>query len=350
MKIKNSFIKDLMDSMLDDYKFDLYEPIFIVSNGNKAQKYYINNTINMYLEHHPEFNVSFLKDIKNTLIDIVKDDIIIDLNNKLILKELYKIIFWIDCINRTLDIISDKHYPKKYFAGYQSDNREIKKEMNKNKGMIVNSRTKLVSKGENRLNWWFHNILNKNKKLTKFYLNMFTLIDIEKCTFIEKEDEEVVEKFFNFLNSKMVQIITDNIICKSLSILLYHEFKYYLKIDEKEIEPLITNIMLKLYNYEPNYEEFNKTIYLRSTIEYFPIFGAKRTSQFTKKEKDFIRSNMLKDYKLNNKDKKNNNKNFDYKSFDLSLELLLKKPHTQFLMKYPVEFFRKNPKYSTIKN
>ena len=41
-------------------------------------------------------------------------------------------------------------------------------------------------------------------------------------------------------------------------------------------------------------------------------------------------------------------KDFDNNEFDKLFELILKKPHIQFLHKYPVELFRKNPKYSTL--
>ena len=342
MKTKNNFIQDLINSISEDYKFDLYEQRFIVSKGVRTSKYYINDTIELYSHYNDELDENFLNAVKSTLEDIVKNDIVISLDDKIILKELYKIIFLINSTNKALDFISSKNYPKKFLAGYQSDKKEIAKEAKKHKGMIVNSRVNIISKGEHRLNWWFHHILNMNPKLTKYYLNMFTLIDLEKCTFIEKEDEKVIEKFFNFLNSKTVQMTTENAILKNLSILLYDELKYFLKIEEKNIEPLITELMFKLYNYKPNYEEFNKVIYLRSTINYFPIFGAKRNTEFDKKEKNFIRSNILKDAELNNI------KDFYYKSFDMTMELLFKKPHTQFLLKYPVEFFRKNPKYSTI--
>lgn len=345
METKNNFIYDLMGSMQESYKFDLYEQKFIMPTGIKSQKNYIDNTLITYKNYHKEFNFYFLNAVKNTLYDIVKNDIVISLDNKIILKELYKIIFLIDSTNRIINFISRKNYPKKYFADYQSDSKEIKRVMKSHKGMIVNSRTKLISKGEHRINWWFHNILNKNKKLTKFYLNMITMIDFERCTFLENEDEVVVERFFNFVDSKIVQIVTSNVVLKSLSILLYHQLKDYLKIKKKDdLELYVSILMEELYNYTPNFEEFNRIIYLRSTVNYFPIFGAKRTSEFNKKEKEFIRANILKDRKLNKK------KDFDYKGFDISLELIFKKPHSQFLLKYPVEFFRRNPKYSTSQN
>ena len=73
-----------------------------------------------------------------------------------------------------------------------------------------------------------------------------------------------------------------------------------------------------------------------------PIFGAKRNSHFNKNEKEFIKKTMYKELTLREKIK------FNHKEFNLLFESLLKKPHIQFLLKYPVEFLRINPKYSTI--
>ena len=100
--------------------------------------------------------------------------------------------------------------------------------------------------------------------------------------------------------------------------------------------------MLNLYNYKPNDEEFNKTIYFRSSIKFMPIFGAKKSTHYNTHEKKFIKTNILKE--LSTKEQKDFNNN----EFDNLFELILKKPHMQFLLKYPVELFRKNPKYSSI--
>ena len=342
MKQKNNFLQNLINSISDDYILDLYEQRFIIPKGTKSQENYIDNTIHLYSQYHESFNPYFLKDVNITFKNILKEDIVIDLDNIIILKELYKIIFLIDYTNQILDFISEKNYPNKYFASIQSDKREIKRDEKKHKSIIVNSKSQILSKGEHRLNWFFNHIYALNPKMVKYYLHIFTLIDLERCKFVKEENEEIQLKVLNFLESKLIQRTTDKDILKSLSILLHAQLKHFLKIKDTKAKEYVSEIMQVLYNYSPNDEEFNKTIYFRSSIKLMPIFGAKRTSYFSHDEKDFIQKNILKE--LSNKERRN----FDNKEFNKLFELLLKKPHMQFLMKYPVELFRKNPKYPTI--
>ena len=191
MKQKNNFINDLLKFTSKDYIFDLYESRYIIPSGVKSVEYYINNTLDLYFEYHKTLNPNFFNKVKDLFIKIVKNDKIIELDNKIILKELYKIIFVIDYTNQLLDFISEQSYPKKYFAFIQSDKREIKREEKKHKSMIVNSRTPIIEKGEHRLNWWFNHIYAENQKVVKFYLHMFALIDLERCNFIKKESKEL---------------------------------------------------------------------------------------------------------------------------------------------------------------
>ncbi len=303
---------------------------------------FASGSLDLYFEYHKTLNPNFFNKVKDLFIEIVKNDKIIELDNKIILKELYKILFLIDNTNQLLDFISQPSYPKKYFASYQSDKREINREKKRHKNMIVKAKTPIVHKGEHRLNWWFNDMFAKNQKVVKFYLHIFTLIDLERCNFIKKESKELQLKVINFLESKLIQRTGENDILKSLSILLHSELKYFLKIKDTKAKEQVTQIILNLLNYKPNDEEFNKTIYFRSSIKFMPIFGAKKDSHYDINEKFFIKTNILKE--LSTKEQKD----FDNNEFDKLFELMLKKPHIQFLNKYPVELFRKNPKYSTL--
>ena len=137
MKQKKNFINDLLKAISKDYIFDLYESRHIIPSGVKSPEYYINNTLDLYFEYHKTLNPNFFNKVKDLFIEIVKNDKIIELDNKIILKELYKILFLIDNTNQLLDFISEKNYPKKYFASYHSDKREIKREEKRHKKMIV---------------------------------------------------------------------------------------------------------------------------------------------------------------------------------------------------------------------
>lgn len=342
MKIKKDFINELLNSISKDYIFDLYKPRYFTPKGVKSPEFYVENTINLYFEYHNSLNSNFFNKVKNIFKQISANDKIIDLNDKIILLELYKIMFLIDYTNQLLDFISQPSYPKKYFASYQSDKREINRQKKKHKGMIVKPKTILVYKGEHRVNWWFNEMFEKNQKVVKFYLHAFTLMDLEKCNFIKREKEEIQEIFMNFLESKLIQRTTDKDILKSLAILLHSELRYFLKIQDTKAKEFTREILEYLFDYTPNDEEFNKTIYFRSSIKFMPIFGAKDTSHYLKLEKEFIKKTIYKELSLREKI------NFNHKEFNLMFESYIKNPHILFLYKYPVEFFRKNPKYSTI--
>lgn len=342
MKIKKDFINDLLKAISKDYILDLYLFRYLIPNGVKSQEFYVDNTINLYFDYHETLNSNFFNKVKNVFIQIVKNDKIIELDNKIILKELYKILYLIDVTNELLDFISQPSYPKKYFASYQSDKREINRQKKKHKGMIVKAKAPLIYKGEHRVNWWFNDMFEKNQKVVKFYLHAFTLMDLEKCNFIKKEKEELQELFINFLESKLIQKTTDKDILKSLAILLHSELRHFLKIQDMKAKEFTREILEHLFDYTPNDEEFNKTIYFRSSIKFMPIFGARKTTFYTENEKGFIKKNIYKELSLREKI------NFNHEDFNLIFDNYIKNPHIQFLYKYPVEFFRKNPKYSTI--
>lgn len=185
-------------------------------------------------------------------------------------------------------------------------------------------------------------MFEKNPKIVKFYLHSFTLMDLEKCNFIKKENEEIQLQVINFLESKLIQNTTEKDILKSLAILLHYELKYFLKLKDTNAKEKTTDILENLFNYFPNNEEFNRTIYFRSSIKFMPIFGAKKMPHYNKNEKEFIKKNIYKELTLREKIK------FNHKEFNLVFDAYIKNPHIQFLLKYPVEFFRINPKYFTI--
>ena len=95
MKTKVNFIHDLLNSISDDYILDLYEQRFIIPTGLKKSSYYIDNTIDLYADYHKTLNPNFFNKVKDIFIDILKDDKIIELDNKIILQELY-------CIYRSI--------------------------------------------------------------------------------------------------------------------------------------------------------------------------------------------------------------------------------------------------------
>jgi len=93
-----------------------------------------------------------------------------------------------------------------------------------------------------------------------------------------------------------------------------------------------------------NDEEFNARVYIRSVVSWFPIFGASRKKEvLTKKEIDFLRKQLIKFER-----RLDPNFKYDAIAFNQMIQIYLEYPHTTFLQKYPVEFLRKNSKYSPL--
>jgi hypothetical protein len=127
---------------------------------------------------------------------------------------------------------------------------------------------------------------------------------------------------------------------KSLGILLYWEQINFLKIKKDDAEVNVKSIIYELFNEDINCFEFHNAIWIKSSV-YIPIFAASKNDNLDNDEKNLIKKRMLEElhsdiFSATNSDK-----------FDLLFDIFIKSPHIQFLQKYPVELFRKNPKYSS---
>ena len=157
----------------------------------------------------------------------------------------------------------------------------------------------------------------------------------------DKKEKEKTEKIFHFYENRLTQKTTQKAVLKSLGILLHYEFKHYLKIGDTKSKELITDMMTSIYNTKVNDDEFNRHIYLASTVSLFPIFGAKKNKHFIQREKDIIKNLLIKDMRKDKKDIKIN-----YSDIDLLLEQHLETQHIEYLKKQPIELLKINEKYS----
>lgn len=326
------------------YISDLYLENYTYPIDIHYKKDIINNTLNFYLSHHPTFNINAFNQLSYLTIEqIIKYDKAIKIENKIIYKELYKILFLIDITFEALKFIKHINYPKQYFASIQSDKKRVKTEINNHKKLIINNRS-ISSKGELRVNWYFYNLFKKNKDLLQFFLNIYTLVDITKASFLHTESKDTVLKVLHFFNDKLTQKTTPRALIKNLGILLHYEFKNYLKIKDTNSKKLIAEIIPYIFDAEPpNDEEFNNYIYLSSTLSFFPIFGATKTNPYPNIRQQEIKSMFIKILKS-----ENYRTQIENSFLDKGIKELLEQPHMIFLEKYPVELFRINPKYSSL--
>lgn len=340
-KQSQSTLQDLFKTLSQEYYFDMHIPNYKVINERFNLEQKIQNTKELYCKYHPNFDIkSFNKVPMHFLKEIVKNDSVIYLDDTLILKELYKIIYLIDMTNNINDFIKTKKYERHLKA-----NKNITTQMNSHRKYLLVGSSPISYRGEHRLNWHFLNNFKKEKKITKFFLEAMVLKDIEKISGFYEMDEDKIIQILTFYENRLIQRTNQKAVLKSLGILLHYEFKYYLNIGDNDSQKLVVDIMSNIYDTKVNDDEFNRKIYLASTVSFNPIFAAKKNNHFLNKEKTIIRNLLIKDMRIQNPKMK-----IDYKVIDMFLEQHLKTQHLDYLGKYPSELLKINEKYSHLKS
>lgn len=331
-------LQNLIKSISSEYYMDMHVDNYLKIQGKYTLKHKIENTKNMFCKYHPDFDIeTFNKFPDHFLEEIVENDTTIYFDEKYIYLELYKILFLIYLTMQLQKYIKTSKYQK-----HLKKNKNLKSQKRSHKQFILPS-SYISDKGEHRLNYHYLNSLLKEKKATKFFMYILTLMDLEKVAMLYKEKKEHTKKLLSFIENRLIEKTTDKSILKSLGILLHYEFKKYLKIEDLKSKDYITDIMKFVFETSIDYDGFNRHIYMTSTIYYFPIFGAKKTNHYLNKEKKLIKDFMFKHF-YNNKAYK-----FDSKILDKFFDIHLKTQHLQYLDKYPSELFTINKKYSHLK-
>lgn len=341
--------KKLFESSKKDYYHDLYLPKykFAPIPEPKNTQFYIDNTIDFYCSHHKEFDQACLVNLENAFNQIIKKDRLILIHGRVIYYELYRILWLIENTQNILKIIEAPDYEKNHFAKIHQDNREVQRDANHYKRMLVKAKRPLsskFSKKEPRLKWYFLQMYHYDKKLFNVFFSSFLLSDIEKVAEIYTFSEDELEIVLDTLNYFMNQKTTVPAIIKSLGILLYSVARYYLKMKDEKSKILAVEIVQYLFEdiESINDDEFNARVYIRSVVSGFPIFGASRKKEvLNKKEIDFLRKQLIKFER-----RLDPNFKYDAIAFNQMIQIYLEHSHTAFLQKYPVEFLRKNSKYS----
>lgn len=332
-------LKNMLSPLLDKYIDDMFLPDYksLLWNDLSGREKYLENTIQMYISHHEEMNIKKIYSITETLKHIIKYDEVIDFKNTLIYKEIYKIL---SLINTTLEaqklLNNSKEYPDG-FAKLQNGKKEINTARKVYKNMFV-GKYRILDRGEARLRYMIFTLYNRNKTLLNFFLHNFLVSDLFKFKALHEETKEN-ELLLSNLEFFLMQKTTITALIKSLGILLYSEFTYYLKINKHDSEVYVKAIIYELFNESVNLYEIDRHVYIKSSLGYLPIFGTSKKSNLTNKDENFIKNklyNELQDFYP-----------IEETIFNIAYDSYIKNPHIQYLRKYPVELFRDNPKYTS---
>jgi len=333
-------IQKLLTSLSKDYYWDYYLSDFKKVDGvnlsNKPK--IIKATIQKYKEHHPKFQDNKIKDIQNHFLKMVENDTIIYFQDTQIYQELYKILYLLDTTFKVQKLLNNsKEYPKG-FAKIQSDLKQVKSFRQHYKKNLIGL-YKLVGKGQSRLRYWITTGYIYNKNLTKFFTHLFVVGDFIKVKDFH-DDVDTTKLVLNELDFFLMQRTTISKVIKSFGILLYWEMIKHLEINRKNAEEYTSHIIYYLFKEKFNVNELHRSIELKSSIGYYPVFGTSKKASLSKDEQQFISNKFYKqiqDYVPMEQD-----------DFTPLFESYIKTPHIQYLEKYPVELFRQNPKYSSI--
>lgn len=327
-------------SISDEYYLDYYIENYrqsLWANLSNKQKIII-DTIEKYKEHHENFEEHRIKHIFDYFEKIVKNDKVIYFQETFIYKELYKILYIIDRTFQAQKLLNDSESYPSGFAQIQSDLKKVKSFRNHYKDNLIGL-YKIVGKGQSRFRYWFATIYINNKTLAKFFTHLFLRADLVRVKDFHK-DEKVSELLLNELEFLLMQRTSISKVIKSFGILFYWELIEYLGIHKNSAEEYASHIIYELFKENFNAEELHKIIEIKSSLDFFPIFGASKKLTLAENEIKFISDKMFKEL--------NKLSSITKEQFEPLFDSYIKNPHIQFLRKYPVELFRINTKYSSI--
>lgn len=332
-------IENILSLIPSDYRVDYYIPNYkeLLWNSLSNRDKYLQNTIDLYKKYHEDFDTKRVKPILDEFSRIIKYDSVILFDDTLIYKELYKILGLIDITFKAQELLNNpKEYPTG-FAKIQSDKKQLNSYKRFYKASIIGP-YRVSNRKEARLKYWVSTLYLKKKNIVNFFLYGLLVGDLVKVESLE-EDTEANNLFLANLDYFLMQKTTISAVVKSLGILLYSEFNQYLKINKHDSEVMMKSIIYELFREPVNVYEFDKHISIKSSLPFLPIFGASKKSHLEDYDEDFIKNKLYNEvceyYPI------------DEKTFNISYNSYMKTPHIQFLLKYPVELLRKNPKYSS---
>ena len=332
-------LEKILATASEDYYIDYYLVNFKPAKGvNLSDRYkIIDNTMKKYKEHHKDFQDTKLKPIIEYFHHISYKDEVIHFEDVFIYKELYKILFIIDCtLNAQLLLNDSKAFPTG-FAKVQGATKKVETFRTHNKKNIIGD-YRLPSRGHSRFRYWFSTLYIKNEILAKFFTHIFLTSDFVRVKDFH-EDEDASKLLLIELEFILMQQTTISKVIKSFGILLYWEMIKYLHIHKNDAESYTSNIIHLLFKEDFNTFELHKVIEIKSSLGFFPVFGASKKSSLGSAEKQFLHNKIFKQIQKDT--------SITVKEFEPFFESYIKTPHIQFLHKYPVELFRLNPKYSS---
>ncbi|HOI82774.1 MAG TPA: hypothetical protein PKW30_00545 [Campylobacterales bacterium] len=293
--------------------------------------------------------------IKNIFEEITKKDKQIRINDTVIYLELYKIIWYVLTHKIALEAISDEKYFKSNMAAFESDQDKIFSKYRQQLRAIKDKELPLnqTEKGKAKLRAYILLCMHRNKELTKFFLNCLFLDDITKIQLPDDMAEELVMALTETVTPFIFQKTNDTAIVKSFAMLVYFTLHNQLGFTPAKSKELSINLTYEVFNTKPNLDEIRKYKGMVASVGALPIFAcSKEKSYLSDEEKAFHFKKTiegLEDIKFDGIDLLP--RKLDLMPYlEKEYKIFIENPVLKYIKKYPLELFRKNPKYSEITN
>jgi len=289
------------------------------------------DTLNKYLSYHPK-NEDYFKKIKTVLQKIRKNEKVVLLDNTKIYFHTYRILFFIDHYINALDFYNSEKYIKYSFAKYKSNSNKVEREYFK---LQKQSFDPYLFTGSNKLEKKILELFLARKELVDLVLNHYTLfpqgnINYDSINDGDKTLKIDVKRIFSHFASTYIS--SEDVILKSLTIVLYAYMTLQMKMDSSHAKKIVQELLFTLFNFE--FETVStKKIYIAGRLDNFPIF--KNSS------KDLIYSNELKkDFEVFTKYIQRGFSDLGELNLDVN-DFFNENPIHTYFYQYPVEFLDK---------
>nr|WP_321266073.1 hypothetical protein [uncultured Sulfurimonas sp.] len=231
------------------------------------------NTINEYMKKHSNVNEIYFKSIKSTLQKIRKNEKVVLLDNTKIYFHTYRILHIIEQYINILDYYNSENYKKYSFAKNRSDSSKVKREYYKLqvKEFDIYSYT-FVDKLKAKL---LEQYINR-KELVDIVLNFYTIFPQSNINYEAMSSNELlidmIQKVFSHFSSTYIS--SEDIIYKSLMIVLNAYLKTVMKMNSSYTKKITDELLHELFNFKDttNSSTMLDKIYISGRIHNFPIF------------------------------------------------------------------------------
>lgn len=230
-------------------------------------------TINKYITEHSNENKAYFNKIKPILQKIRKNEKVVLFHNTKIYFHTYRILSIIEQYIYAVDFYNSPEYKKYSFAKNKSDTSKVQKEFHKLqvKELDISSFSFLDKLKAEILKQYL-----SRKELVDLVLNFYTIFPKSNINYKAMSENELLKDMVQkiFFHFSSTYISSENIIYKSLMIILNTYLRTVMKVEASYTKKIVDEILLTLFNFKDNTSSGTmlRKIYISGRIANLPIF------------------------------------------------------------------------------